>query len=166
MTTSEKYKKIREGLFKIKSPFKKFLPGGKWRLSDAVFWWATSTRVKLGRHDTWDSPFLESFSSLNLRCLVPSKNLIQNVGFGISASHTKDVNGTIFIAEEKRAFDVNQSNFDWLVRKMHFKIKYRHCITPFGKVFSDYLSQSRKDFEGILDEDRTNLNLSTIEIFK
>ena len=164
MSTSEKYSKIRKNLFGFSLPFKTKIPGGRWKLSDAVFWWSTSTRVKLGSHDTWDSPFLENFAQLGFRSLIPSKNLIENVGFGVSASHTKDENGTIFIPSEVLPNEINQSNFDSLVRKFHFGIKARHSITPFGKVLRDFIVATRKNFEEILRIDRENLALSRAEI--
>ncbi len=165
MMKRETYSTIRKDLFKITSPIKKYIPGEKWRLSDAIFWWSSSTRVKLGKHDTWDSPFLERFASLKLKCLVPSTNLIKNVGFGESASHTKDKTGSILIPLAVLPNEVNQSNFDSVVRKIHFKVKPKHAFTPLIRVARDFLSFSRRDFEGILSDDRQKTEQRGIEFF-
>lgn len=158
MTTREKYNKIREGLYKFRPPLRLKIPGPKWRIADAIYWWSTSTRVKLGRHDTWDSPFLENFSSLGYTCLIPQKNLIKNVGFGISASHTKDENGSIFLSTESQPTYVDQSNFDSIMRKNYFRIRSRHIVTPFYRIFKDLFTRSSKNFEEILKEDRMHFD--------
>lgn len=154
MTTREKYEKIRMGMYKLQSPIRKKIPGPKWRFPDSIYWWSTSTRVKLGGHDTWDSPFLERFSTLGYRCLVPRKNLIQNVGFGISASHTKDENGSIFLSTKLESAAINQSNFDSIIRNDHFQIRRRHSVTPFYRILIDLFSHQQKNFEEILQQDR------------
>lgn len=158
MTTSEKYFKIRQNIFRFRSPFRKRIPGPAWRISDAIYWWATATRVKLGLHDTWDSPFLENFSELEFKCLVPKDNLIQNVGFGSSAAHTKDENGTIFIDPPYDTNEIEQLNFDQIVRRYHFGIKRKHAVTPFYKVLRDLLARKSKDFESILELDRKDFD--------
>jgi hypothetical protein len=163
MTTREKYEKIRLDLYKFHSPFKRNVPGPKWRFSDAIFWWSSSTRVKLGAHDTWDSPFLENFSSLGYRCLIPRKNLIKNVGFGISASHTKDENGSIFISTKAQLPLIDQSNFDSIIRKEYFRIRAKHVFTPFYKVLRDYFQFKGKNFEEILKEDRLNYKATKMD---
>ena len=38
--------------------------------------------------DTWDRQLLFSFLIQSMRCIVPDKNLVSNIGFGNSATHT------------------------------------------------------------------------------
>ncbi len=153
MTTSKKYKLVRENLFCLHPPALRKILNRNWLLHESIFWWATSARVKLGRHDTWDSPFFERFTRLDFVSLVPQNNLIQNVGFGEGAAHTKNPDGTIFLDRMRYQSQVTQKNFDKIVKKYYFQIRIRHAVSPFLRVAKDFLAFKRKKFEFILSED-------------
>jgi hypothetical protein len=105
-------------------------------MNDAIYWWANSTRARLGGVDTWDGIFSDRMWRLGYQCLIPATNMVKNLGFGPSATHTKDPNGTIFIESKDRNLD---HPFDAILRKQYFKIKPIHAFSPFYRVFIDYL---------------------------
>lgn len=45
--------------------------------------------IRSGRVKTWDYPWNILQLLRNRKCLVPAKNLVRNIGFGINATHTK-----------------------------------------------------------------------------
>lgn len=154
MSSSDKYHQIRSKIFNISRPILRDMHLQNWKWSEYMYWWSTSTRVKLGGHDTWDSPFFENFNRKNFYTKVPKHNLISNVGFGPGSSHTSDPNGSIFVKDLDRLPKVNQENFDELIRQYYFKIRLRHGITPIFKVFLDLLKSHKSDKEKILIEDK------------
>lgn len=138
---SDVWKKLRHAFFEIKLPSRYLDTGQPRRLSEAIFWWATYMRARIGSHDTWDSIFYRAFSELGYVCLVPSSNMIVNKGFGVGATHTTDPKGTIFLDQgEKLASGLYSSKeLDDLILKYYFKVKPHHCISPFYKVLRDLI---------------------------
>jgi hypothetical protein len=155
MTSSDKYHRIRSNIFKISRPTLRDINTRNWKWREYMYWWSTSTRVKLGTHDTWDSPFFEKFSRGNFYTKVPKQNLITNVGFGPGSSHTSDPNGSIFVKDLDRLPKVDQENFDELIRQHYFRIRLRHGVSPIFKVFLDLLKFRKLDKEKILIEDKS-----------
>lgn len=55
------------------------------------FWLETLQKVKDGKIDTWDYQWSYCVFSNNGLCVLPNQNLIQNIGFGVDATHTFDL---------------------------------------------------------------------------
>lgn len=134
-TTRATWESVRLDFFRLGAPRFSNSAKEKRSLSEGVYWWANATRARVGSVDTWDSMFCDRMWALGKKCLIPSSNLIQNNGFGETATHTKDPSGSILIdlgADIKGSLD-----FDCLLRRYYFKIRPRHAITPFLKVLKD-----------------------------
>jgi hypothetical protein len=145
---------VRPNFFKVLLPpfFNKYTRSQPFH--EKIFWWASSTRAKIGGIDTWDGIFTDCLMRMGVKTLVPAQNMIENVGFGPSATHTKDTSGSIFVSVKE---DVINFEIDSLLRTHYFKIKKRHGFTPFLKVIADILRlHEKKNFENLLAMDKIN----------
>lgn len=160
-TTRDNWVNVRRDFFRLTPPRFSNELNEKRSLSEGVYWWANATRARVGSVDTWDSMFSDRMWALGKKCLIPSSNLIQNNGFGETATHTKDPAGSILISLD---VSIKESlDFDYLLKHYYFKIRPRHVLTPFLKVIKDYfLFLFRSRIETTLKNDvnaRTELQL-------
>ena len=147
------WKSVRIGYFQTSRPSFRNLQGERRKAREAIFWWANASRARLGGVDTWDSIFAERTWFLGIKTLVPKENLISNVGFGASGTHTRDSNMSNLLMNGGK-FD--ELTIDQALFKEYFQIKLRHIVTPFAKVVLDTLDfRKRKEFEKLLLVDRT-----------
>ena len=154
-TTSKVWFSIRENYFKLTFPQLSTKERMGRSLSESVFWWANSTRARLGGVDTWDGIFADRMWRLGYRTLVPEQNLILNFGFDERATHTKNPEGGILITvEEKEKID-----FDELMKSKYFKIHSRHFFTAPLKVILDRFKFKRKNYEEVLRFDIVARNI-------
>jgi len=151
-TTRENWENVRRDFFKLASPHFSNDINERRSLSEGVYWWANATRARVGSVDTWDSMFCDRMWTLGKKCLIPSTNLIQNNGFGETATHTKDPAGSILVAVDANILE--SLDFDHLLRHYYFRIRPRHVLTPFLNVIKDYfLFLFRTRIETSLKED-------------
>jgi hypothetical protein len=122
-------------------------------IKETIFWWANSTRAKLGIVDTWDGMLNERVWKLGFKTLIPSKNLIINNGFGPRATHTKDPYGSNLVNLADKI--VGKNCLDELLAKYYFKIKTRHIISAIVRITLDFFRfNKRKKFNKILARDQ------------
>lgn len=57
--------------------------------SNAKLWWDNFEQVYCGRIDTWDYQWVFANWLKDRFCVIPSINLVTNIGFGPEATHTK-----------------------------------------------------------------------------
>ena len=158
-TTANTWQAIRTDFFTIKRPCVKNRKGEKRTGAEAIFWWASATRARLGKVDTWDGMFYDRVWKLGIKTLLPSDNLIQNIGFGSESTHT--------FVERKISHQVPSINLrgqvmDQYLQKYYFGIKTYHFLTPIFKVFLDLIHTRKKiDFEYELEQDRSKRFEST-----
>jgi len=151
-TTAKIWNEVRVHFFKLTFPqisLKKRLDRS---LSESIFWWANSSRARLGGVDTWDGIFSDRMWRLGYRTHVPKNNLIRNLGFDERATHTKNPNGSIFVEVDEN----EKNNFDGLMKSKYFKISWRHFFTAPLKVVFDFFSFKRESYELILKFDARN----------
>lgn len=157
---SETWKILRETIFKISRPSRFQNTQFPRTYYEAIFWWAAYMRARIGIHDTWDSLLYRSFSENGYSCLVPEENLIENHGFGPDATHTKDPDGSIML-KDGESFGgnlVTEEELDQLLLSQYFKISRRHAITPFFRVFLDFIKIRKfPDFEKQLAESKSEI---------
>ena len=55
----------------------------------AAFWHNAFTNVSEGRIDTWDFQWLFACWKSGALCALPTRNLTQNIGYGLEATHTR-----------------------------------------------------------------------------
>lgn len=158
-THSEVWTAIRKNYFKQNFPSIKNVSGNTRNLTNAMYWWANSTRAKIGVVDTWDGIFSEQAWRLGFQTLIPDRNLIKNVGFGVAATHTRDPNGSNLVSLSKQ--EAAASDLDDLLSKQYYKIGKRHLLTSSLRVIFEYYKIfHNRDFESVLSQD---LSLRTIE---
>jgi hypothetical protein len=59
------------------------------------YWLAVFKEVFLGKIDTWDYQWVYAIMSNSGLNVMPNQNLISNIGFGIDATHTKDLDSQL-----------------------------------------------------------------------
>lgn len=161
-STSEIWQMVRKNIFTIQSPLLIRDSSNRIRLSNSMFWWATATRARLGTHDTWDSPYSDNMKRLKLKCIVPGKNLITNIGFGQDATHTQDPNGTIFAQDRFQNPVLSPPELDTYLDKNYFGISKRHAITPLFRVIMDRIKTRSFNQEEILSHAEKNSKILVI----
>jgi hypothetical protein len=152
-TYSETWLEIRLNYFSLNFPsfinkFSETRP-----INESIYWWANSTRARLGIVDTWDGILNDRIWRLGLKTLIPSVNLITNYGFGPDATHTKDPYASNLVNLSKEILAKNTP--DQLLAIYYFKIRNRHIISSLLRVSVDYFRKFKKrNFEKILTQDK------------
>jgi hypothetical protein len=82
-TTRDKWMVMRSLIFKRSSPLRNHNSVKEW-----IFWKTGKRRALNSYIDAWDIPLAEGMVSANYFTLVPPINLVSNVGFDSSATHT------------------------------------------------------------------------------
>jgi hypothetical protein len=82
-TTRDKWMVMRSLIFKRSSPLRDHNSVKEW-----IFWRTGKRRALNSYIDAWDIPLAEGMISANYFTLVPPINLVSNVGFDSSATHT------------------------------------------------------------------------------
>jgi len=138
---SQTWKSLRQNIFELRLPSRFKHTNHPRKMREAIYWWATYARARVGVHDTWDSLFYRTYSEFGLSSLVSPRNLIENLGFGENATHTRDPNGSILIKNGPSLATAKFSSreLDDILADRYFKIRNRHMFTPFYKVFRDIL---------------------------
>jgi len=157
-TFSQVWTRIRKDYFQLKLPSIVNNVGLKRNLPQALFWWANSTRAKLGLVDTWDGIMNDQVWRLGFKTLIPKRNLVDNLGYGPLATHTKDTQESNQI---RLPHDVLiNNNLDFLLNTYYFKIRRKHIFTSIARAFFDYLKFfKRKKFEKLLKYDLSKRNI-------
>lgn len=148
-TNSRVWHQARHNFFKLNFPQIRKCKRKQRPISESFFWWANSTRARLGTVDTWDGIFYDQIWRLGLKTWVPSENRITNTGFDLRATHTKNTTGSNLVELEMSGRD----NFDLKLRNHYFKIRRRHAFTAPVKVFIDIFRGKIRKFEIILIND-------------
>ncbi len=151
-TYSHVWKKIRENYFKLKLPSRVNSFGEKRKVQQSLYWWSNSTRAKLGLVDTWDGILNDQVWRLGLKTLIPKSNMVKNLGFGFSATHTTDQNQSNHVQLSHELLD--RGNLDYLLNTFYFKIKRRHIVTALIRISIDiFRFKNRRNFENLLNQD-------------
>ena len=158
-TTATTWQAIRTDFFTIKAPCTKNIKGEKRTGAEAIFWWASATRARLGKVDTWDGMFYDRVWKLGIKTLLPSNNLIQNIGFGNASTHTFVERK---LSRQVPCIHLREQTIDQYLQKYYFGIKSYHFLTPVFKVFLDLIRTRKKiNFEYELEQDRSKRFEST-----
>lgn len=146
------WRKIRKDYFKLRLPSYANLLGESRKFQEAFYWWSNSTRAKLGLIDTWDGILNDQVWRLGIKTLIPKKNMIRNLGFGTSATHTtrEDQSNQVQLSTKI----LQEGNLDYLINHFYFRIRRRHILTALFRISSDVVMKKRhKNFEELLIQD-------------
>lgn len=157
-TFSQVWARIRKDYFRLQLPSIVNNLGMKRTLPQAFYWWINSTRAKLGLVDTWDGIMNDQVWRLGFKTVIPERNLVDNLGYGPLATHTKDSNESNQIRLPRDVL-VNH-DIDFLLNTYYFKIGWKHVFTAITRAFLDYLKFfKRKKFEKLLKNDLSKRNI-------
>lgn len=74
---------------------KKYLPNK----DSQRFWRGAFNDCYLNKIDTWDYQVCFAMLINEAKCIIPKKNLVSNIGFGVDATHTKDHDSSMSLLE-------------------------------------------------------------------
>lgn len=130
-TTREQWKLMREGIFSEKLDFPRGL-----NLSLRGFLTTGRARALRGAIDAWDVPLSAWMFAGKYECLMPSVNLVSNIGFGKEATHTASESWPLKLeiealsALEESWDEAHQiRNFDDEMMEMILGIKPKHAFS-------------------------------------
>ena len=126
ITTKEKWQLIREGIFKKELIFQKSLP-----LYVRFFLETGRIRALSGLIDAWDVPLAAFMKAYGYKCLIPSTNLVSNIGFDKNATHTTSNVWPLGVGLEKYNSDLSDYSYCYDVEMESFilAIKWRHFFS-------------------------------------
>jgi hypothetical protein len=151
-TYSRVWKLIRPNYFKLNLPKFKNLKNETRAMSSTLYCWRNAMHAKLGMVDTWDGIMSDQVWRLGVKTLLPNENMVQNLGYGLNATHTKSV--PIYKIDFTETNQALNSKTDYFLAKYYFKIKPRHIVTSWLRVLTDFWGVlNRKNFEKLLEVD-------------
>lgn len=87
------------------------------------YWYQAFERTHAGLIDAWDYQLCLQFFKDDLKCIVPSKNLVSNIGFGEDATHTTDP---------------NDSRREMINEELDFPLVHPTDLTKYSKIIERY----------------------------
>jgi len=158
-TTKDKWNQIYASLLypkmislKVKNPVER------------IYWNSGARRAIIGRVDAWDVILAQQMIRQNKKAIVPSLNLISNIGHDKYATHVDNANYINLKTnkfEESEFHPENNDKFDKLLRNDLYKISFRHVITTQFTRFKDFISPKRQKLLPLTD--RVLINTSEVE---
>lgn len=138
-TNAERWNVIKNLINGVRLAPKQRLP-----LSVEMFWKIGALKSRTGITNSWAVPFAEGFRFQGYRCIVPSVNLISNVGTDRFAIHTKsfeaensypiDENGAKIFLSNKSGWDYSQQDPTYLEKNI-YRIKPKHALLWFKLLY-------------------------------
>lgn len=127
-TTAKKWQEMRESLENLRP-----LNPRRFGIQRSYFWNRGLQRVVSGFLDTWDLPLALAFISNKRYCLISNQNLVKNIGYGSTASHTAKaefpLNHPIGRLDRNRNVDIQE-----LVYSVHYDRSLEIKVFRFKKV--------------------------------
>lgn len=115
-------------------------------LSEHAFWKAGARRALEGFVDAWDIPIMLNFRIKNRRAIVPSINLVSNIGFDNVATHTHVADARLNLPTSwyQKSFAEPKENqkLDLWMRKQIYGISIRHIFTTRISLLRDFFVSS------------------------
>jgi hypothetical protein len=117
---------------------------------ELVYWFAGERRAFYGFTDVWDSIYASNMFRARKFAIVPSTNLVTNIGNDSLATNTigeREYTQRGFGEYLKvQALPQHLESYDKLVKTRFFRISGRHYLTTLYTMLLDYLIVSRKKF--------------------
>lgn len=100
---------------------------------ESVYWYSGTRRAVQGFVDAWDTPLVYVFKQLDLKALLPGRNLVTNVGNDAAAIHTK-THTNLLNRDTQKYFETSarpmlNSALNHWQRKELFRISIRHVFS-------------------------------------
>jgi len=159
-TTREQWESMREGIFSEKLVLPREL-----NLSLRGFLTTGRARALRGAIDAWDVPLSAWMFAGKYECLIPSVNLVSNIGFGKEATHTVSDSWPLNLeiealsSLEENWDDAHQCrNFDHEMTEMVLGIKPKHAWS----IIADSISSRLKNTNNSLVSLKAKVDSLTI----
>lgn len=147
-TTASTWRESRAQLDNHPPSLKKFFQS--LRSPELIYWFAGERRAFYGYTDVWDSIYASNMVRMKRMAIVPSSNLVTNIGDDSFATNTVGKQKYTQLPTEKylsiSSFPIPNFDYDREVRKKFFGISTRHYITTFYTMALDFFFPSRKVF--------------------
>jgi hypothetical protein len=113
-----------------------------------LFWSVGANRALSGKVDAWDIPLAFEFQKQKSLCVLPPVNLVSNIGNDDVATNTFDKdkslnlkveNLPIFVNFTDQPNSIDLQNYNLLLEKNIFKIKFRHIFLPYYSFLFDFI---------------------------
>lgn len=147
-TSASKWKLIRKNLYNTsRTNMRKSDSSLTINIARSNYWHALRLRVKYGGVDTWDCFVVNQFYLLNLKCITPPIEMVENIGNDNNGSHKVNLNLNIY-----REIDLGKYELDKYLEEQFYKIRILRVFTPYVKVILDMImdiskaSKQRKKF--------------------
>ena len=145
-TTAAAWKESRVQLELNPPKFRKYLKS--LRSAELVYWFAGERRGYYGFTDVWDTIYTSNMIRLSRLAIVPSTNLVTNIGDDTFATNTtgnqKYTNFPTMRYEKSLMTPVRNYKYDQVVKKNYFKISTRHYLTTLVTLIIDIVKPNRK----------------------
>jgi hypothetical protein len=125
------------------------------RSPENIYWFAGARRAFQGYSDVWDALISNYLYKERLFVLLPTMNLVTNLGNDRFATHTagnrvdtmREVHPFVTPNEEPKYLN----SFDQIAKEAYFKIKFRHILTTTVTLLHDYITFSRKKVSSLTE---------------
>ena len=107
-------------------------------------WIKESYRAINGELDTWDYQWLFFNITQNKLAIIPTVNLVQNIGFSLEATHTRHVRKELVVDAKEIAFPLQKPPF--MVRNLHYDIYFYELIYGWVSLPKRFFNKFRKIF--------------------
>jgi hypothetical protein len=113
-----------------------------------LFWLIGAKRALVGKVDAWDTPLAFEFQKRKKLCVLPPINLVTNIGDDNVATNTSNKEKSLHLKIEKLPSNIDLSNepnskelqqYNLLLEKNVFRIKYRHVLIPYYSLLLDFI---------------------------
>lgn len=123
------------------------------------FWMAASIRSRFRIMDSWAAPLAAGFHAKKFKCLIPSQNLITNVGNDPSATHTHFFreNEILKISEyknhsdNKMVLDIDYT-FEKVLEKEFFQISNKNIFSCIFALINLVMSTKRERLSQLMNK--------------
>lgn len=133
-------------------------PSGSGRLSPSeLFWYHGARRAHEGLVDAWDIPLMYAMRRAGGYCVLPRRNLVANVGFGVGASHTHSPSEGMLLPAEDQLDDgevapqADSLAVDEWLEARHFGISRRHLLSTRLTRLRDSLAGPEKHWASLAE---------------
>jgi len=117
--------------------YKWFFKNDRFNIKERLYWYGILLKVKYGFIVTWDYQLIFMMWDINLFSIVPSSNLVHNIGFNTDATNTNSLQSSHYTNEigtyaptnlAKLVFDPNIDNY---ISQYHYQISFVNSMRLF-----------------------------------
>jgi hypothetical protein len=124
----------------------------KHKLFVSTFWFAGSLKSRFGNLDSWALPLAAGFHLNSYYCLIPSENLVKNVGYDEFATHTShfirdaslEISGHNNKASNASTIHHWEPTLDYYLERNIYQIRTRNLFSPVKVLVEIFFYRGKK----------------------